>query len=507
MSFRTAYPTFSRFAAWLSPFRWWTWRTTRRLLSAFLVLVTLLGLAYAVENWRGRRAFAAVAREAAAAGLSFNSRDYAPRPVPEGQNLAKHPLFDPPQGKDAQERFWENMKNQFQLRPAQGGGARELFEFPAPDPHRNSLAEGDAIWSELQSRAGIDGAGVVDYLQRIAPLLDTLNTAAAERPYLRYDYEWENFYTTPLRHLSALRRIAKAASLQALVDLEARRPAPAARVLQIPFRLSSALTDEPCLISQLTSSALASPAIGDLWQGQFRHQWTADELSLFSKLLADDRILLGYHRAFSAECAAGVSLCLQFAGRPSPAKAGILDDGTTHNLAQIFVWGPSGWAFQNAANVGRNTLRNHTLDPASGRVFAQKPVRRDGQAKFLMPYEMIANILAPSLDGIVLAAGQAKTSHDLARLAVSLEQYLLEHGDYPDSLARILAADPALAALHDPFTGEAYRYRRDADGGFTLWGVGSNSRDDGAAFLPEKRPRNPYETPADLVWRVPGRAS
>ena len=58
MSFRTAYPTFSRFAAWLSPFRWLTWRTTRRLLSAFLVLVTVSILNAWFNVLRGRRVVA-----------------------------------------------------------------------------------------------------------------------------------------------------------------------------------------------------------------------------------------------------------------------------------------------------------------------------------------------------------------------------------------------------------------------------------------------------------------
>ena len=84
MSLRTACPTFcriplqiarivssfTRLARWLSPLRWWTWRFTRRLLFSLAVLVTLLATLYSVENWRGRRAFAAIAREATARGLS-----------------------------------------------------------------------------------------------------------------------------------------------------------------------------------------------------------------------------------------------------------------------------------------------------------------------------------------------------------------------------------------------------------------------------------------------------
>jgi len=68
----------------------------------------------------------------------------------------------------------------------------------------------------------------------------------------------------------------------------------------------------------------------------------------------------------------------------------------------------------------------------------------------------------------------------------------------------VLATASALAALHDPFDGQPYRYRREADGGFTLWGVGQNLQDDGGAFPDLSDNRANYET-GDVVWRVPGR--
>lgn len=510
MSLRTAYPTLFRVAAPLAPSRWWTWRTVRRLLLACAVFATVIVLAYTVENWRARRAFASVAREAAAAGVSFDLRDLAPPPVPDAQNLARIPLLDAPRAKDAYDRFWDNLQDRLQPRFPEGAKIIRSLDFSRPNPHRNIPVDLAAIHSEFHAASGDEGSvALAGYLEGVAPLLSELGEAAAKRPHLRYDYEWENFYAIPLRHLTALRVAARAASLQALVDLENRRPAAAAQTLLLPLRLSSALHAEPVLISQLTASDLGSIPLNGLWQGQIRHQWTTTELELFARHLADDNILAGFRKTYAMETAAVISICLQLAGPglDSMPDNELLDNDIRRILNRISFWAPSGWAVQNAANVAETYLHDilPSVDVAAARVDPLRSRIRYGENMLLQPYHVIMRILLPSFDGLTLKAGQAKTTRDLARIAIALEQHLLTHGAYPDSLAPVHAADPALASLHDPFTGEAYRYRRDADGGFTLWGVGPNARDDGAVFLPEKRARNPYESPSDLVWRVPGR--
>ena len=170
---------------------------------------------------------------------------------------------------------------------------------------------------------------------------------------------------------------------------------------------------------------------------------------------------------------------------------------------------PSGWFHQNAAAIGRFALHHAlpSIDPDAGRVqLAMMPASPQDSLPGPLPYSVIARLLAPAYGGVGQAAGQAKSTHDLARLAVALEKHLLSHNTYPGSLAPVLAADPALAALHDPFDGQPYRYRRETDGGFALWGVGQNLRDDGGAF-PGKRGQRADYTTGDLVWQVPGRSS
>ncbi len=79
--------------AWIPPVRrLFAWLLGRR----FWVLgclVTFVALFYAVENWRGRRAWQDFKREREAKGERFDLASFVPPPVPNDQNFFETPLF------------------------------------------------------------------------------------------------------------------------------------------------------------------------------------------------------------------------------------------------------------------------------------------------------------------------------------------------------------------------------------------------------------------------------
>ncbi len=79
--------------AWIPPVRrLFAWLLGRR----FWVLgclVTLVALFYAIENWRGRRAWQDFKREREAKGERFDLASFVPPPVPNDQNFFETPLF------------------------------------------------------------------------------------------------------------------------------------------------------------------------------------------------------------------------------------------------------------------------------------------------------------------------------------------------------------------------------------------------------------------------------
>ena len=78
--------TFARFFRWL-----FSGRMMRRGLFVLACLATLTGLLFAVENWRGKRAWEQCRRELEAKGEVLDWNAYTPEPVPDEQNVYKAP--------------------------------------------------------------------------------------------------------------------------------------------------------------------------------------------------------------------------------------------------------------------------------------------------------------------------------------------------------------------------------------------------------------------------------
>lgn len=63
------------------------WRILRRCLVGFAVCLTLIGLFYTEENWRGKRAWDDCKRALEAQGVTMDWAKYIPAPVPENENV------------------------------------------------------------------------------------------------------------------------------------------------------------------------------------------------------------------------------------------------------------------------------------------------------------------------------------------------------------------------------------------------------------------------------------
>ena len=68
-------------------------RTLVRSFSVVLVLVTLTALFYAVENWRGSRAWSSTLEDLRSRGEKIALEDFEAAPIPDGSNAAMHPAL------------------------------------------------------------------------------------------------------------------------------------------------------------------------------------------------------------------------------------------------------------------------------------------------------------------------------------------------------------------------------------------------------------------------------
>lgn len=114
------------------------------------------------------------------------------------------------------------------------------------------------------------------------------------------------------------------------------------------------------------------------------------------------------------------------------------------------------------------------------------------EQKFPMsPMNWMVPMLAPSLVRNINAYERMTAQCDFVRLATSLRAWKLEQGAYPDSLDA-LATTSGIASRLDPFSGDAYHYRREGDG-FMLYSVGPDRKDDGGVTDENRKE-------GDIVW-------
>ena len=97
--------TTRRLLSWL-----FSWAGVRIFLIAIACLVTPVALFYAVENWRGTRAWNKYRNEREAQGERFDIQALIPPPVPDDQNFAMCPLLKPLLDiiPDSKPRQWRN---------------------------------------------------------------------------------------------------------------------------------------------------------------------------------------------------------------------------------------------------------------------------------------------------------------------------------------------------------------------------------------------------------------
>ena len=91
---------------------------------------------------------------------------------------------------------------------------------------------------------------------------------------------------------------------------------------------------------------------------------------------------------------------------------------------------------------------------------------------------MPVSVLMPAVARVGTLAHRAKTEFEAVISIVAIERYKRDHGDYPESLDRLLESGLLKKLPMDPYSDTPLIYRK-TDGGFTLYSVAENFADDG----------------------------
>lgn len=482
------------------------WCFSRRALKPAAVLLTLVAVAWQFENWRARRAWAAVEQRLSARGESLDWRDSFPTPLPDEQNAARHPVFSPALIGTLPERpgDWSPPDaNWHETKPHGGLGYKYDFSKLLPPLEtaivESSLFNQQAAFPDLAAAqaflradpgitwpdAPVSAADDVLWATRtLEPFIDGINEAFQRPGYdlfpLRADLS-ETPAEIPIGIATDITRFSthffRLASLRCQAHLAKQDTTAAARDLMTVIHLSKPLLTRRHLVSALVELAVNNIS-GPLIQSALEQPgWQEPDLAEISDALSQFVFLKDLDGALKNEMLSGLTVILWAKDHPakpwpaphafSPRKAafweGMLWFATSRTA-------PAACYYQNAVTLA-GLYQDHVMsryDPAT------RLLRRDvpdmGEARRRMPvtpYTCLARISIPMLSNIHETAAKAQTRLDQCRLLCALQRHRLRHGTLPASLS---ALTPAFIEQipHDYITGQPMRYDQDTAGTATL---------------------------------------
>jgi hypothetical protein len=522
--------------AWIPPVRRlfsWVLRWRFVLLGC---LVTLVALFYAVEDWRGRRAWQDYKRAGEAKGERYDWISLAPPPVSADQNFFETPLWSDLHFVETNGVVvWSDEDRQKRVifsiyGPATGSSAPSIGNW-AKAQHV-ALAGWQAYYRGSNNLfAGEDGfatnyfpiakepqtpaADVLLALSRFETNRQLLITAAA-RPQARFWVNYDAGFASLLPHLARLKSCAQYLALHADAALKAGDRETALQDIRLLFRLVEASRTEPTLISHLVRIAMTQIALQPIWEGLADRQWSDADLVALEGGLRKMDFLADYQFAMRGERACNVWAVdfIRKTGFNGLYQMGAQDEDYNPIRFDQFLGRaafqlvPAGWFDQNKLSLCR--MHDKYFLPLAGdanhRVVRLAMTRQAESAVNSLrrrPYDAFSQMLLPALGRAVEKFARAQCSVDLPRVACALERYRLANGQFPDTLE---ALTPKFIEKlpYDVINGQPLKYRRSDDGQFVLYSVGLNETDDGGLIALTKS-GNADIKKGDWVWRYPAK--
>jgi hypothetical protein len=502
------------------------WRNLRRALFGLGCLITLVALAYVIENWRGQRAWLAHRAEWEAKGEKFTIAALAPAAVPDEKNFALTPLLksamDFSHGPNGvvwadTNAYARLQRTRADLAPGRNTddqlvlGSLEKGTFADLAACRE-FYRGNTNYPQ-PATAGTPAEDIGFALGKFDPEMAELRAATVSRPLTRFpiEYESEPSWGILLPHLAQIKGLTQLTHVRATVALEAGRPAEAMADLKVGFRLSDSLRDEPILICHLVRIACLAINLQTVREGLVRHAWSESQLAELQTYLRSLNLLAEYRLAMRGERALstrGLDYLRRQGLRTDPFNY-LGDSGGGSKAASGFNPYPSGWYYQNMLTSSK-MIQDHLIlavDDQTHRVSPAVSLNGTRAVEQMQrgPYTIFAKLLLPALGNSVRKSGRMQTYVDAAVVACALERYRLANGKLPATLAALIPSFLDTIPT-DAIDGQPLRYRLEPDGGYVLYSIGWNERDDSGtlAWKEGKTPGVDAEQ-GDWVWQMPRR--
>jgi len=475
------FPTFRRMGR--AVLGWRGFRTLRRawkvVLKGLLLLLIILALAHVGATvYLGARLKAEL-RKLAASGGVVNFMDGIPPPVPEDQNAAPLDLKAAQIIEDRDKQFFEK-----QGRPGDRGERYDIdFSQPVDLARLSAMVRQDADVLELLRRATL-------------------------LPKCRFDTNWEDVLGALFPHYAKMRRVARFLRTATIEAALRGDPTEALDRARIGFILSRRMLGEPVLIAQLVAWAIDGIVARGVMCVVERGVVPEDAARRLAEEIAKDDLIAAHARAMQMERAAGLWAFEQMRRRPVWVGT-VLGNVTSESGLRLWLWKLWG-------NVGRPLLYANELvylDYMEQAIQAAKLPWREGawrqvrDAADKMPWwAPLVRALAPLYSGVGQKRDRVIAARAMLVTALAIEVYRQRTGHLPASLVALKAEVP-WAMTQDVFSGHDLIYRP-RDGGYLLYSIGPNLKDDGGKPLIDQKRALGQVVPqvvkdpnaGDLVW-------
>ena len=508
--------TTRRFLHWIS-----SWRVLRGILFGSAVLVTMVFLIYAVENWRGSRAWEKYRIEAEARGVAGDWKAYVPPPVPDADNFASTPFLAPlldfnpdrssgdrlapgeslwrdTNGFAKAQAFAKDLPNVRESGNRRQGRRTDLaawvkgFEEKRATPDRGKLPEESVAAEHDPVRSA---SALLEFLGDSEPVIEELREAS-KRPLSRFAvrYDEENPTGILLPHLAVTKRVCQVLRLRALAAFELGNVESGHEDLMLMLRLAEAHRSEPFIISQLVRLANQQIAMEALWEGLADHRFTESQLERVQSALREPDLMRDMDHALRADRAFGIKTIDWIRTAPDARAAmDMYGHDSGMGISTLLQLLPDGWFQFEKLNYARlfeecilvdERTRAGRIDPDLVEGRSMKMTLELQKSGNPTAHLMLSRILLPALSKVIVKAAYGQCTLREADVACGLERFRIARGVYPERLEELVPQ--YLEQLPgDLITGDPLIYRRIAPDRFIVYSVGWNQTDDGGQYLGE----------------------
>lgn len=576
----------------------------RRTCFVVLFLASLLALFYAVEDWRGKRAWDACKRELEAKGEVLDWFAYVPKPVPDAENMMKVPLIESLFIRSSASAGFKLLEPKINVKPAAnltgegdtnapvalaevvillpdsnttpapgdlvcvmsdlaagrvgvkpvfdrlpGGrhllGAQgiTLIERPltrqSPLPRlylRASKLPAARELTDLLNRSGVLGRDIglyvaattapnvfraalelrsvyvaEDYLKgtdALQPRFDTIR-AAARRQYARINADYSEPFALPIPNYVAVRTVCQVAAQRAQACILLGRPDQALRELALIHDVRRLLdSSQPTLVSAMINVAVVGLHVMVVEQGFANGLWQEPQWEALQAELRQINLLPTYLQSIRGGERAAMIYMLETYPRVKLAKMFVGEKNSIwrSQVGLYILLCPRGWLYQNAAVVARVEQAGiEGIDVNQQRIdvprLDEATSHLESDITHYVAYDLLARMMVPNFTKAVQTTTRNQTFANEALLACALERCRKTNGAYPETLDALV---PRFVDKlpHDIVNGQPLKYRRTDDGGYRLYSVGWDLKDDGG----QAGPNGIFDPSSkDWAWIGPGK--